>query len=138
MSEAIRTWEEMLTTKPEGIRKIYRAHLDKFLERWYLTPEELIEMRRQSLRSEYSQDRRLIEDMVKTQMTEMIESGESPYDSRNICKSVDSFLDAQGLELDIRAEDLPRGVHDNHLALPKEVRERIERSRRRWMTIFLP
>lgn len=129
----MRKWETTISTKEEGLQETYRDYLQKFLERWYLTPEELIELRNQNLRSDDSQDRRLIEDMVKTQMTEMIESGESPYNCRHIWKSVDSFLDAQGLELDIRAEDLPCGGHDNELALPKEVRERIERSRRKWI-----
>lgn len=45
MDEALPKWEEELSTKPEGIRKIYRTHLDKFLERWYLTPEDLLNMR---------------------------------------------------------------------------------------------
>jgi hypothetical protein len=133
MDDAMRKWETEISTKEEGLQEIYRKYLQKFLERWYLTPEELIELRKQNLRSDDFQDHRLVEDMVKTQMTEMIESGESPYTSRHIWKSVDSFLDTQGLELDIRAEDLPRGEHDNQLALPKEVRERIERSRRDWI-----
>lgn len=75
---------------------------------------------------------------VKTQMAEMIETGESPYNSRHTCKSVVSFLDSQGPELNIRAEDLPRGKHDNQLALPKEVREEIERSCRKWLMFFPP
>ena len=60
------------------------VNLDKFLERGYLTPEELLELRTQNLRSEDTRDHRLIEDTVKTQMTEMIETGESPYNSRHM------------------------------------------------------
>ena len=114
------------------------VNLDKFLERWYFAPEELLELRTQNLRSEDTRDHRLIEDTVKTQMTEMIETGESPYNSRHIRKSVASFLDSQGLELHIRSEDLPRGEHDNQLVLPKEAREEMERSRRKWMMVFPP
>ena len=60
MGEAIRTLEEGLFTKPEGIRKIYRIHLDKFLERRCLTPEELLEMRVENLRSDDPKDGRRI------------------------------------------------------------------------------
>jgi hypothetical protein len=107
------------------------VNLDKFLDRGYITLEKLLELRTQNLRSEDTRDHRLIEDSVKTQMAEMIETGESQYNRRHIRKSVASFPDSQGLELHIRAEDLPRGEHDNQLALPKEVKDEIERSRRK-------
>ena len=71
MGEAIRTWKEGLSTKPEGIRKIYKNHLDRFLE-------------------------------------------------------------ANGFELN-RAEDLHLGRYDDFQALPKQVRKKIERSRRDWI-----
>jgi len=83
------------------------VNLDKFFERGYITPEELLELRTQNLRSEDTRDHRLIEDTVKNQMAKMIETGESPYNSRHTRKSVTSFLDSQGLELHIRAEDPP-------------------------------
>jgi len=84
------------------------VNLDKFLERGYITPEELLELRTQNLRSEDTRDHKLIEDTVKTQMAKMIETGKSPYNSQHTWKSVTNFLDSQGLELHIRAEYPPR------------------------------
>ena len=133
MDEAIRTWEEMLYTKPEGIRKIYRTYLDRFLERWYLTPEELLEMRVENLRSDDPKDRRRIEGMIIVQMAEMEERGEAPKIYQYIWKSVHSFLEANGFELNIRADDLHLGRYDDFQAMPKQVREKIERSRRDWI-----
>jgi hypothetical protein len=133
MSEAIRTWEEELSTKPEGIRKIYRTHLDKFLERWYLTPEDLLNMRVENLRSDDPKDRKQVEGMIIAQMAEMDERGEAPKICQYIWKSVHSFLEANGFELDLRAEDLHLGRYDDFQALPKQVREKIERSRRNWI-----
>jgi len=71
------------------------VNLDKFLERGYITPEELLELRTQNLRSEDTRDHKLIEDTVKTQMAKMIETGKSPYNSQHTWKSVTNFLDSQ-------------------------------------------
>jgi hypothetical protein len=136
MGEAIRTWKEGLSTKPEGIRKIYRTHLDRFLERRCLTPEELLEMRVENLRSDDPKDRRRIEGMIIVQMAEMEERGEAPKICQYIWRSVHSFLEANGFELDLRAEDLHLGRYDDFQALPKQVREKIERSRRDWIISY--
>ena len=88
------------------------VNLDKFLERGYLTPEELLELRTQNLRSEDTRDHRLIEDTVKTQMTEMIETGGSPYNRRHTWKSVTSFLDSR-----------PRTPHQNRGPPPRRARQ---------------
>jgi len=130
MDDAMRKWETEISTKEEGLQETYRDYLQKFLERWYLTPEDLLNMRVENLRSDDPKDRRRIEGMIIVQMAEMEERGEAAKICQYIWKSVHSFLEANGFEPDIRAEDLHLGRYDDFQALPKQVREKIERSRR--------
>ena len=117
-------WEMELEIKAEGTREIYLMYFERFLERWGLTPDGLYEMRIGDLKSEDPRDHKRIEKMVKVQMAEMKRRGAAASTCRHLWKAVRSFFEAQGLEIKVKAKDMPRGQYNGQrLAMADQIRE---------------
>jgi len=119
----MQVWEEELQSKSKKTRWIYRHELKRFLERYGWTPKELYEIRKADLESEDTRDHQNIERKVKALMTEMMEGGLSASTARCVAKAISSFLEAQGLDLNLKAKDKPRAVYNGqNLALIEDIR----------------
>jgi len=123
MSKALQVWNEELVGKSKGTRTIYVNKFNLFLERWELTPDGLFELRRTSLESEDPRDKRKIERMVRIIMAECKEAGFSASTCRHYSKALNSFFEAQGLPLNLKAKDHPKGYSNGQrLALAEHIR----------------
>ena len=120
MTKALQVWNEELVGKTKHTRAIYINKFNLFLERWNLTPDELFELRRTSLESEDPRDKREIERMVRIIMAECKEAGFSASTCRQYSKALNSFFEAQGLPLNLRAKDHPKGYSNGQRLAQRE------------------
>jgi len=116
-------WTEELSTKAPSTQKVYLRNFKSFLERWNYTPEELFESRMRDLESSDPRDQKNVERKVRVYMNELLEIGKAPASVRQVSKSVASFLEAQGLDLKLKAKEQPRIITNGQsLALVEEIR----------------
>jgi integrase len=120
MSKALRVWDEELVGKTKHTRTIYTNKFNLFLERWKLTPDELFELRRTSLESDDPRDKREVERMVRIMMAECKEAGFSASTCRQYSKALNSFFEAQGLPLNLKAKDHPKGYSNGQRLAQRE------------------
>lgn len=99
-----------LDTKAASTKSNYIRNFKKFLERWNLSPDELYELRVADKKSEDTRDHKRIERMVKTQMKEHRQNGYAASSCGQIRKSVLSFYESQGLEVNLKSKDDPSGI----------------------------
>jgi len=124
LSKASEIWELDLRAKSPNTRKTYRRGFKTFKERWDLSPEELYESRKRDMESDDPRDRHNIERKVKVLMAEMHEQGYAASTCRMVAKSVSSFLESQGMPLELKAKDMPKGLYNGQrLALAEHIRE---------------
>jgi len=98
-----------LGLKAQGTQRGYLRHFNSFMKRWNLTPSELYEMRLSDSKSDDPRDAKRIERMVMTQMNEIIEEGWSSQKAVQFRNAVSSFFEAQGMPLQWRKKDRPKG-----------------------------
>jgi integrase len=123
MTKALQVWNEELVGKSKHTRTIYINKFNLFLERWKLTPDELFELRKTNLESEDPRDKREVERMVRMIMAECKEAGFSASTCRQYSKALNSFFEAQGLPLKLKAKDHPKGFSNGQrLALGEHIR----------------
>ncbi len=123
MSKSMEVWDLELTSKAPSTQRDYRRYFDRFLQRWTIKPDELYERRLKDLGSKDTRDHKGIERMVKAQMAEMKRSGLSASTCRMLNKAVNSFFEAQGLDLRVKAKDKPKGeAIGKRMITPEEIR----------------
>jgi Site-specific recombinase XerD len=113
-----------LSTKADNTKESYIRNLNKFLDRWEVTAEELYEMRKSDLASEDTRDRGNVDRRIKIQMSELQKAGYSANSIKVFVRSLTSFFDSQGLPLKIRPRDIPRGaVNGQKLAMIRDIKK---------------
>jgi integrase len=123
MTKALQVWNEELVGKAKHTKTIYINKFNLFLERWELSPDDLFELRKRSLESEDPRDKREVERMVRIMMAECKEAGFSASTCRQYSKALNSFFEAQGLPLKLKAKDHPKGFSNGQrLALGEHIR----------------
>jgi integrase len=116
-------WELELASKAPSTQKDYKRYFGKFLERWDVDSEELRDMRLTDLSSSDPRDHKNMERMVTAQMAEMKRSGLASSTCRMLNKAVNSFFEAQGLDLRVKAKDKPKGESiGKRMITPEEMR----------------
>lgn len=122
--KAWKIWIQDLDTKAPTTKREYLRNIVKFLDRWETTPDDLYSMRIADMDSDDPRDGKRIERMVKTQMSELRESGYAAETCKQLRKAVKSFFESQEIDLSFKAKDSPRGASNGaRIALPEEVRE---------------
>jgi integrase len=122
MGKALEVWEQDLSIKSESTNSIYRRNFKRFLDRFDINPDELFELRRESLSSDDPRDKQKVERMIKVLMSELSAEGYAANTVKNIPKAMSSFFEAQGLPLVIKAKDLPKGAaNGQRLALAEHI-----------------
>ncbi len=122
-SKAIQVWEQELKLKAPSTRRIYTYRFKQFLERWSLDADQLFALRQTNLKSDDPRDKQEVERMVRVMMAESIEKGYSASTSAHYSRALTSFFEAQGLPLNIRAKDKPKGYSNGQrLALGEHIR----------------
>jgi integrase len=103
------TWMQDLDTNAKGTKKIYLSHFKRFLKRWNITADKLYEMRKADFQSIEPLERKRIERMVKTSMSELEKAGYAASTCKNVRKAVSSFLESMDMELHLKKKDMPKG-----------------------------
>lgn len=123
MSKAMEVWELELASKAPSTQRDYKRYFDRFTDRWTLDPDELYDRRLNDLSSRDPRDHKHVERLVKTQMAEMKREGLSASTCRMLNKAVNSFFEAQGLDLRVKAKDKPKGeAIGKRMITPEEMR----------------
>ncbi len=122
--KAWKIWIQDLDTKSPKTKREYLRNIVKFFDRWQTTPDDVYSMRMKDQDSGDPRDSKRIERMVKTQMSELRESGYSAETCKQLRKAVKSFFESQEIDLSFKAKDSPHGASNgSRIALPDEVRD---------------
>lgn len=102
-------WMQDLDTKAGRTKDAYLFYFKRFLNRWKVNPSELYEMRKADLRSVEPLERKRIERMVRTSMSEREKAGYSASTCEMVRKAVSSFFESMDMELRFKKKDMPKG-----------------------------
>ena len=102
-------WRQDLDTKAGRTKDAYLFYFKRFLNRWKVNPGELYEMRKADLRSVEPLERKRIERMVRTSMSEREKAGYSASTCEMVRKAVSSFFESMDMELRFKKKDMPKG-----------------------------
>jgi len=121
--KAWNTWVEELGNRAKSTRRSYLLYFNRFIERWGMGPEELYELRLKTIKSTDPRDHRHLERMVNTMIKEMRDKGFKTQTCLMLRKAMQSFFEAQELELNFRAKEKPRGsVNGSWVVMPNQIR----------------
>ena len=110
-------WTQDLDNLAEDTKRVYIPYFNRFLKRWGITAGELYEMRKADLQSGEPMERRRIERMVKTSMSELEKEGLAASTCRHVVQAVSNFFESMDMELRFKKKDMPKGKKKGRLVL---------------------
>ena len=107
--ESIRYWMDTLATRSKNTKDGYRRQLRLFCKAVNMTPDELIQKRKEDLKSDDIYKRHQIEMLLKKNIAELQERGKSIATLKNRYSSVRSFFECHYMRLELLRTDAPSG-----------------------------
>lgn len=117
-------WLEDLESFSDNVQSKYQLYLHRFLVKHKLTPTQLYETKLKELESKDRRDRRGLERLVKTWLSELNE--EYAHGTVNIhYNAIRSFFESQDIPFKLKASDRPRGDHVGRRMITKPMIRRM-------------
>jgi integrase len=107
--DSIKYWMDGLATRAENTRKYYKRHLRSFCETINMTPDEIIQQRREDLKSDDLYKRHRFEMLLRKDIARLNEQGKSIGTQKNHYAAIRSFFEYHYMRLELRRTDAPSG-----------------------------